>query len=132
MAAYNMAELTSRTQAKTLVITEGNFLLGKIDWAMTGATGATVSGSSLTITRDTAPSSVVFDLTGATNLQIKRGGNSAVVLNSTNIKVQNLVFTHTGAGNGPEFVTAAFDLSTNTADGKMLAQNFVTTKYLRK
>lgn len=133
VSAYSMFELTGRTQSRAMLTSEGNFLLGKVNWAMNGAMSVTIGSSplSLTITRASSPNTVKFDLS-STNFQLQRDLNTPVVLNNSNVKLQNLSFTKSGIFPAPEKVTVAFDLVTNTPDGKSVTQNFSTVKYLHK
>ncbi|MFS6835634.1 type II secretion system protein J, partial [Staphylococcus aureus] len=40
--AYNIFETSGRLQTRAMLTAEGNFLLGKINWAMNGATAIAV------------------------------------------------------------------------------------------
>lgn len=128
--AYAVFESSGRNQTKVMVQTEGNFILGKINWALTGGTPATFvpSPTSLNITRATNPTSIVFDLdlTG-NNLQI-----NGSILNNSNVTVSNLVFTKSGGGTPVESITSSFTLNTKLPSGQPYTQNFQTTKYIRK
>jgi type II secretory pathway pseudopilin PulG len=133
---YTVFESADRTQGRVLIQEEGSFLLAKMNWAMTGATVVSAptsgnSGNTLTLTK--AGDTISFSLSG-TDLQMQRGSSPPVVLNSSDVRVSTTssIFTHTGSGSSPELVTANFTLSANTADGKVINQDFSTTKYLRK
>jgi len=140
-AIYTIFESSARNQVKAMVQEEGTFILGKIDWALTGAktigsppTGST--GSTLSITKfdSTAGNPIVISLSGA-NAMISRSGNPGAVLNNSNVSVTNLTFTHTsasGSGSNPESVAASFTLQATTSDGLSYSQSFATVKYLRK
>src|SRR3989344_174072 len=56
VAAYNMFELSGRTQTKAMLTAEGNFLLGKVNWVMSGVQTVSLptsgnSGSTLSVTK---------------------------------------------------------------------------------
>lgn len=139
VTAYSTFELSARTQGRGLLTAEGNFLLGKLNWALTGASNVTLpasgaSGNTLSFTK--AGTTLVFSFSGG-NLTLKRGTNPAATLNNGNSTVAvtspaTSVFSHAGSGANPESVTAAFTLSLQTANGAGLSQDFSTTKYLRK
>lgn len=136
--AYAIFESSGRNQTKTMVQEEGNFLLAKINWALTGATAINqpASGNSdnsdNTLTLTKGGSHLTFSLSGG-NLVLQ-----SAVLNNSNITVltpvtnPTFVFTHTGTGSNPESVTARFTLQTKTPNGQIYTQDFQTTKYLRK
>jgi len=138
-AAYSMLELSGRTQARGTLTAEGNFLLGKINWGLSGASGVNPpasgsSGNTLTFTK--AGSSLSFAFSGG-NLTLQRGANPVATLNNSNVTVAvtppaTSIFSHTGSGVNPESVTASFTLSITTPNGASLSQDFSTTKYLRK
>ena len=128
--AFSIFEGSGRNQTKVMVQTEGNFLLGKINWAMNDATttSVTITPPSLTITRNSNPTTVVFDLdSGGNNMEI-----NGSILNNSNVTVSNLSFPRSGVGTPVESVTASFTLNTLLPTGQPYTQNFQTTKYLRK
>jgi len=134
--AYSTFEANGRLQTKTLIQEEGDFLLAKLNWALTGATAATVvslpSLPSLTLTRANNPTQVVFDKNG-NFLEIKRNGSpTGDNLNNSDVQITNLNFIPTGGGTSVESITAGFSLQTKTPNGQTYSQDFQTTKYLRK
>lgn len=92
---------------------EGNFILRKLDWALTGATDVSASGTTLTVTKTGGP--YVFTYDGTKFLRL--GG---INLNSSLVTVSGVVYSVTGT---PKKVTADF-----IVNGKA----FSMTKYLRK
>lgn len=134
-AVYNIVEASGRNQTKVQAQEEANFLLGKINWALTGANGVTVvpSPPSLTVNKyNFGANPLVFDLNGA-KLRLKEGSGTAADLNSDSIQVVNLVFQDIPAVNGkPEGVEATFTFRTLTPNGAVTNQDFEITKYLRK
>lgn len=140
VSAINIFQNIDRNQTKTMVQEEGNFLMAKIDSSLTGVTTVSTppSGSSdntLTVTNAGIP--LIFSLNGK-DLQLKRGGSPTVTLNNSNVTVLApifspfVIFTHTGTGSNPEYVTASFRLQTKTPSGQTYMQDFQTTKYVRK
>jgi Tfp pilus assembly protein PilW len=139
VAAYAIFESNSRNQSKAMIEEEGTFLLGKIDWALTGASAVSVSPSKqqLSINRDgliATDEPLSFNSFGG-SLTLSRGNNPAQVLNNSNITVTNIIFTDaTSSGDGitPESITSSFTLTIRTATGQQFSQVFSDTKYLQK
>lgn len=135
-SVYSVSETSSRNQAQAMVLEEGTFLVGKIDWALSGAREIdqpTSVGNTLLLTRFDG-STITIEATG-TDMLLTRDSSSPQVLNNTNVSVENLTFTHieaTGDGINPESLEASFTVSTRTQGGLPLSQNFSTIKYLRK
>ena len=128
VTTYGIIESVNAGTNHVILQEEANFLLRKVDWAMTGATAVTAVASppSLSITKTGLPL-LKFDVSG-TNFRLTRGAGSPVILNSSSISLSNLSFTPTGGGVG---VTTAFTLTT-VQNGRNVSENFSTTKYLRK
>lgn len=138
VSAYNIFESTNRNQTKAMVAEEGIFLIGKINWALTGATAVSIpSSNKLSVTKSgISPSDnpLVFDSSGG-EMRLNRGANSPQVLNNTNITISNLVFTHTvssGDGIAIESVSASFTINVKTPEGLQFSEDFHTIKYIRK
>ena len=135
VAAYNIYESGSRISARIIVLEEGNFLLAKINWALSGISAVNFplvgsTGSKLLVTTvDSAIGSISIE-SGGTDIVMTQGGVTQT-LNNTNVTVDNLLFDYKQNGN-VEWITSSFTLNTRTADGKPLSQNFKGTKYLRK
>ena len=144
-AAYNVVETTGRNQTKVMVQEEGNFLLAKLSWVLSGAqsisspaAGASCAapGCALSVAKwDTSIGNpLVIDL-AAPDMTLSKGGNPAQTLNNSNVGVSNLTFTHNnGSGDGitPESLQYSFTVSTKTPTGLAYSQNFSGTVYLRK
>ena len=134
-STFAILQNTGRTQTKAMVQEEGSFLLAKLNWVMTGAGNVTqpASGSSddtLSLTKGGTVYTVSLN-SGDLTLQ-------GSALSNTNVTVlapttsPTFVFTHTGSGSDPEFITTSFTLETKTPTGQIYSQDFTTTKYLRK
>jgi type II secretory pathway pseudopilin PulG len=140
--AYNVIESSGRNQTRALLQEEGDFLIAKINWTLSGA-------QTVVLPNPGSPSSVLtvnkFDGTSVTvnlNGQTVQLVNSidTYQLNNSSALVQvvpspSLVFTHTsssGDGVNPEKVDAKFTLTANTPTGAVMTQDFFTTVYLRK
>jgi len=123
IAAYNIIEATSSNTNHVILQEEANFLLRKIDWALTGAKTVNPSGTNLTITKYDG-TSVAFSYNSTTKtLQL-----NSTPLNSSNISLTGLTFTPTSPGTG---VTTRFTLTT-AQNGRLATQIFSATKYVRQ
>ena len=146
VSAYNIFESTGRSQTRAMMQEEGDFIVSKIDWALSGiqTVNAPVSPSSaaactqsdtLSVTKwDGTIGTVIINLSGA-SVQLARLGNLAnsTQLNNSNTTVTNLSFKHCGAGgNNPESVEAMFTLTARTPNGMSMSRDFFTSDYIRK
>lgn len=121
VATYQIISGTDAGTNHVILQEEANFLLHKIDWAMTGATSfSSLPSSSLIISK--SGSTFKFDLDLNKNIRL-----NSTILNSSSIVVSNLSFTSPDT-NG---VTTTFTLTT-AQNGRTTTQNFSTTKYLRQ
>ena len=125
---FQIIESSGKLTNKSIIQQEGNFLLRKIDWALTGANTVSISGGNhLTITKFSG-AMIEFQLNG-TNIEIKDGG-SFVVLNNSNLKVTaTTLFQKISVTGKPDAIQTKFNLA--TLDG-LSSQDFVNIKYLRK
>ncbi len=133
IAVYQIIQSTDATNNKVIVQEEANFLLRKINWALTGATAVSVpSGTNLLVTKPISGTNVVlsFNLTGS-NLTLQRDSGTVAVLNSSSLKISAVSFTKTSVSGQPDAIIAAFTL-TSALNGRNDTENFTTTKYLRK
>ena len=137
-ASYSMIESAGRNQMKAMLQEEGDFLVAKINWALSSVASVEIpavglSGTSLSVTKlDGAIGTVLITLAGS-DMTLKRGSNAPQVLNNTNVSVNNLYVTHLyGGGTNPESVQATFTLSTKTPNGMVLSGDFSATNYLRR
>ena len=119
-----------------MVEEEGNFLAGKIEWALSNAReilAPSSSGSTLSVTTfDGSP--ITIGLTGG-DMRIQEASNPAHILNNTNVSITNLSFTHARAssdGINPESIESSFTIFATTSSGRFLSRAFSTLKYLRK
>ncbi len=120
-AAYQMIQSTDSTSSRTILEQEANFILRKLDWALTGATllATPAPQPKLVVTR--SPAAVTFTLNGT---DFQKGG---VSLNSLRVTVSSLSFQLITVGAKQGVVTK---FTATTRDGK-ISQPFTSTKYLR-
>lgn len=130
VSVYSILEGSSRTARRILAQEEGNFLLRKIDWALTNATAITLplpgaSGTALSVTKADLPpaeSPLVFALNNTT-MRLSRGGGVSHRLTSATVAVSEVMFRHIAArDNTPAAIVVNF---------RVEGQAFHLTKYLR-
>ena len=142
-AAYNLFESESRGQTKAMMQEEGGFLIGKINWALSGVQAVTApavgtKGSVLTVAKwdTTIGNPITIALTGVDITMATSSNLSGMTLNNSNVSVSNLLFDHKeqlGVGNDPESVQFSFTLSARLPDGILISESFPTsTVYLRQ
>lgn len=143
VAVYGIFESRERNQTKAMMQEEGDYIIGKINWAVSGSSSITSPGVNTTCTSpspcvlsltkwDSSVGTVDLQLSGA-NITLARGANAAVPLNNTDVFISGLLFTHFyDGGSNPEGVRASFTLTARTGDGKLISQEFSTTNYLRR
>jgi prepilin-type N-terminal cleavage/methylation domain-containing protein len=140
-ASYNVIESSNRSSTKSMLIEEGNFLVAKINWALSGVQSVNLpasdsnppnnASSELSVTKwDSAIGNVDIKPLGIKDIGITKS-STTLALNNTNVSISNLLFDHVNDTN-TEYVTANFTLTANTAEGHAVSQDFNTTKYLRK
>jgi prepilin-type N-terminal cleavage/methylation domain-containing protein len=120
VATYQIIQSKDSGANHVIMEDEANFLLRKINWALTGATPPISPLPASTLTVSKSGTNYTFDL-NSNNLRLNN-----IVLNSSSIKVSNLSFTSPGT-NG---ITTSFTLET-MQEGRKVTQPFSTTKYLR-
>ncbi|OGZ96985.1 MAG: hypothetical protein A2847_00690 [Candidatus Sungbacteria bacterium RIFCSPHIGHO2_01_FULL_50_25] len=128
---FYMLDSTERTRAKLLLEEEGNFLLRKITWALSGLDTIQVpasgnSGPILTVIRVGLPlgeNPLTFSENGGV-LQMQRGSNPTISLSSSGVSVSGLTFEHIASVVGkPAAVKINFQLN---------GKPFETIKYIRQ
>lgn len=135
-------EANARSQTKVMVLEEGAFILGKIDWALTGVTSASIDASGkilTTIKQDSAfPNPIQISIDSSGNVFIKRGTGADQRLNNSNVTVSCAAlgcFEKTlasGDGINPESISATLTINATTSDGLSYSQDFSTIKFIRK
>lgn len=140
-AAYSMFEAAQRSQTEALLLEEGNFLVAKINQAMSGAKIVqSPPPADATSTQSAILSVVKYDgqsVTMRLNESDAPPGpeSDTYTLNNSSIQARDLMFTRTtdsASGNYQENVTADFTLAAKTAGGREISEDFSTTVYLRK
>ncbi|MDQ5954245.1 MAG: hypothetical protein QG583_173 [Patescibacteria group bacterium] len=141
-SVYAIIEGNNRNQNKAMVQEEGTFILGKIDWALTGVSSASVdaAGKILTITKSNFPNNPIVITVNEQlgNITIKRGIGLTQGLNNSNVRVEcppEKCFNRdlaTGDGINPENISVDILVNSRTSDGLPYSQEFSTVKFIRK
>lgn len=111
VSVFSLIDGGNRNKSAIAIQEEGTFLNRKINWALTGATGVTAIGSTgISIDRpDLGAGSPVAISSGASGITIKRGGSSALLLNSDSFIPTNVVFIVVPAASSrPTSVSVSF------------------------
>ena len=138
VSAYNMFEGFSRGQTHIMMQEEGNFLIGKINWAISGAKSIEIpatgsNGDTLSVTKWTSSLNPVIIKLNGNDLTISLSGNPEEILNNTNVSISNLNFRQVyEGGTNPRSVSFEFMLTSRTPNGMLISQKFSATAYIRK
>jgi len=129
VGAYSILESTGKNYTRAVMQEEGEFMLAKINWAVSNASTAQVpSGGVLMATVD--GTDLEFKLDG-TDLMLSRDSEAALPLNGSEVTINNLYFIDITAA-GPAGINYGFNIESKTADGATLTSSFDSTAYLRK
>jgi len=151
IAVFQIIQSTDANRNQAILQEEANFLLRKVDWALTGATAITTPPNTtptttLVVNKIIGGSSTVLTfginandpVCPANYICLKRGTGASQLntnlypLNSTSISISGLSFQRSVPVSGkPDAVTTSFTLIT-VQNGRTSTQAFSTTKYLRK
>ncbi len=125
LCAYQILQGSTSLTGNTIIQDEGGFVLRKLEWALSGASTASASGSTLTVTRFDG-TTVNFRLSGGAVEMLENAGAFARIT-TTNVQVTSLVFATTGTN--PLKVTATMMIKGTNSSAAPLAFSF--TKFLR-
>lgn len=135
-AVYSIFESGAHNETAAIVEEEGDFLVGKIDWALSNAVSVQSpadSGNRLSITFPDGSTESFRSV--ASTVRLQEGGAPEQTLNNTNVSVVDLSFVHTlstSDGIDPESIAASFTIYATTSGGQVLSRDFSTLQYLRK
>lgn len=123
ISAFYIIDSSERNKSDLSATTEAQFLLRKIDWALTGVDSVSVSGGTLSIDKIDSTTVNIDSLDNRARLS-RDSGVTWENLTAERVKIENLVFTYIPAlGTRPAAVEVSF-----TTNGKP----FEMIKYLRK
>lgn len=131
-ASYMLFETSDRNQTKAMMQEEENFLIGKINYALSGAQVITTPAQPILPAKVTTSASLVVTTNTIDLLNGKVRLNPNPISND-NVTVKNLLFIRTFAGGtNPESIEAGFTISAKTSAGATVSETASTTRYLRK
>ena len=140
VAAYNLFEAATHGGTRVMLQEESDFLMGKIEWTLSGVQAVTAptagtTGGALTVVKWNPPAGNPLQVAkNGTDLTLSQGGATAVILNNTNVSITNISFNHiAGSGDGinPEAVETVLTLTARTSNGFVLSRTATSTVYLR-
>ena len=144
ITSYDLFESSGRGGAHATLQEEGNFLLAKISWALSGAQAVTTPAapasacsapsSTLTVSKwDSSVGSVSIQQSGTNATLGRLLTGVTLLLNSPGVQISNLSFIHCwGGGSNPDSIETSFTLSTRNTNGMPLSQDFSSTEYVRR
>lgn len=136
VTVYQIIQNSNSLQTKVILEEEGNFILAKLNWALTGAQANTniespgVGISSSTLIIKTLPGNILraqADLNNG-NIRFNGGTGNLLELNPERITVTSLNFSQPVAGE----IQASVTLTALSNDGKIFSRTLHITKHLRR
>ena len=124
-SAFAVLDFSEQNKADINVQAEGQFLMRKIEWALTDVApgGVTILALDILQTNKNGVGIIVIDAPSG-RARISVAGGSQLEITNDRVQVQNLSFDHIlPAGTKPEAIHATFDIN---------GVSFSTTRYLRK
>lgn len=133
VAAYMLFETSDRYQTRAMMQEEQNFIMAKIMRSLNNAEqicspAVSTPGSSLSIASYGGSCGDFTVLHSDGNVTLNGSVN---ILNSSNIKVDQLLFTHV-SGSNTDGVQIDLTVSAVTPTGKPITSSMSTTRYIRK
>lgn len=143
VGAYQIFESTGRDRTKTMLQEEGDFLIAKVAWALSGAETmhspvitappCSATSTSLSLTkRDSSVGLLSFSHSG-TNIFITQKEEPPALLNNANIEIISLSFKRcSNGGINPESVETSIILGARTPNGSIVSRTFSSVNYLQR
>jgi type II secretory pathway component PulJ len=129
LAVFQILQGSGSNENQILVLEEANFLMHKIDSALTGASNITVSENSFSVVKDSAL--LKFSAVDK-NLNIKRNAEPEIIINSSRMAISNVSMEKLeGSSSQPDGIRIGFTI-TSRQGGRNFSQNVSTIKYLRQ
>lgn len=129
-AVYPMINSSSYYQSWVEIENEGNFIIKKIDWALSGfylinQPSAGAVSSTLSINKSNfSDNPIVFNLSGD-NLYLTIGAGDPIIINNENVKISAINFEHFIA-NG---TSSAVGVELKIGHNKLSASTTIKTKF---
>ncbi len=127
---YSILESSGKNQSRVMMQEEGEFLLAKISWVVSGANTAQVLNGDQLLVSSTLDN-FEFKQNGDNLVWVKNSGPE-VLLNNSAVRLKNLSFVDIASGNGQKGIRYGFNLETNVPSGAIMTSNFESIVYLRK
>lgn len=141
LAVFQIIDSQDRARSRTEVEEEANFLFAKIKWALTGfqtinQPAVNSTSSLLSVNKyNFSQNPLVFDLASGA-LRLRRGSGATTTINSENITINSLIFSHLAAsGTAPAAMKVKMAASFNPIGALRIypvSTTLETTIYLRK
>lgn len=138
VAIYQILDSKTGVLARTSVEEEANFLMKKIKWAMANVDAinqpaAAATSTTLSVNKFNFPANPVAISISGFDANISYAGNPAVILNSEDIAVKNLVFENVSGGGNPAVkIKLSVEYRPNDLKTTKPSTTIETTIYLRK
>lgn len=145
VAAFQVFEFAGRNQTRAIIQGEGDFLIAKMSWALSGTqsinsptapapNSGCASSTQLSVTKwETAVGNPLVFMESGGYVSLGRAGNPGLPLNNTNVSVSNFEVARCWPNpSSPEYVEPRFTITARTPNGALLTQDFFTTVYIRK
>lgn len=124
VAAFYIIDSSEKSKTNIATVAEADFLLRKIDWALTGATSIDTSlPETLSVTKTGFPTISIYRNVSSNRAEIAVGSATST-LTENGIRVTGLMFTY--------FPPVPPKPAGVTASTAINGSNFQMTKYLRK
>ena len=138
VGVYQILDSKTGVLARTSVEEEANFLMKKIKWALTNVDAinqpaAATTSTTLSVNKFNFPSNpVVINLSGS-DINITYAANPAVILNSEDVAIKELVFENISSGSNPAVkIKLAVEYKPSDLKTMKPSTTIETTIYLRK
>ena len=130
VGAYAVFESSAHNQTKAMVEEEGSYLIGKIDWALSGAQTISnpTAGTSTALTVAKYDGTAVDLYQSGSSISMRRNGGTPEVLSNLDVSIDSLIFEYRS---NPKGIEATMHVSARSSTGLPFARSFSTVKYLR-
>lgn len=122
ITAYQLIDSSGKLSAKTTTQAEGNFVMRKFNWALTGISSFINTSDTLHLNK--YDGNQIDIQKNGTKIEMKESSGSFLPITTDNVQVTSLEFQFIPAsGSGPAGITAT---------AKINGLDFTITKYIRK
>ena len=134
LSSFEIISSIGRSKKEALLEVEGNFLLSKVAWALSGSVWVTAPVYNSTTTM--LGINVIYPISdtylisaGSNSLLFSKTGVASESLVGNDVIVKNVTFFHSGTST-VEYVAVNFTLETHADSGEILSANFSQIDYL--